>query len=172
MKFLIVVVSCLAVANASAIWAHGHHGALVGASGVVSAHGASGPSGVVTGHGAVGPQGDHSAHGHYAHGHVAHVYGHGHDDGQWHGEGLLESQDWANHHHGVHGAAIIAPHSAKIVEDTNPVPRTSKPAPGDLAKEPRISETKTTSTSTVLQTMNELTSPSASSSTAMEIEEP
>ncbi|KAF5269619.1 hypothetical protein FQR65_LT05958 [Abscondita terminalis] len=113
MKFLIVVVSCLAVANASAIWAHGHHGALVGASGVVTGHGASGPSGVVTGHGAVGPLGDHSSHGHIAHvGHVAHAYVHGHDDGQWHGEGLLESQDWAGHH-GIHGA-VVAPHSVVV----------------------------------------------------------
>ncbi|KAF5302218.1 hypothetical protein FQA39_LY10257 [Lamprigera yunnana] len=84
---------------------HGHH-ALVGASGVVSAHGAAGPAGIVTGHGAIGPHGIHSAVGHVAHvGAVGHVLAHGHDDGQWHGEGLLESQDWAGHH-GLHGVVV------------------------------------------------------------------
>ncbi|KAK4874423.1 hypothetical protein RN001_013783 [Aquatica leii] len=104
MKFLIVVVACLAVANA---YTYGHHGALVGASGVVSAYGASGPSGVVTPHGAIGPHGDHSAIGHI--GHVGHVYAHGYDDGQYHGEGLLESQDWAGHHGVVAHSAVVAP---------------------------------------------------------------
>ncbi|KAK4886645.1 hypothetical protein RN001_002916 [Aquatica leii] len=122
MNAFIVVLSCLAVfakASPSGLWAHGHHGhlPLVGASGVVSGHGAAGPAGVVTGHGAIGPHGDHNAVGHVGHiahiGHVGHVLAHGHDDGQWHGEGLLESQDWAGHHHGIHGA-VIAQHAAVI----------------------------------------------------------
>ncbi|XP_031340189.1 uncharacterized protein LOC116168470 [Photinus pyralis] len=97
---------------------------LVGASGVVGPHGAVGPAGAVNGHGAVGPNGipnavhggiiaghglglgyAHAGIGHlgYAHAGIAHLgYAHAHDDGQWHGEGLWESQDHAGHVYG-HG---------------------------------------------------------------------
>ncbi|KAK5642371.1 hypothetical protein RI129_008538 [Pyrocoelia pectoralis] len=51
------------------------------------------------------------------------VLGHGYDDGQWHGEGLLESQDWEGHGahvvgalgHGLvhgHGAVVAGPAGA------------------------------------------------------------
>ncbi|XP_031340188.1 glycine-rich protein-like [Photinus pyralis] len=101
---------------------------LVGASGIVGPHGAVGPTGAVNGHGAVGPNGipnavhggyvgghglygglglgyAHAGIGHlgYAHAGIGHLgYAHAHDDGQWHGEGLWESQDHAGHAYG-HG---------------------------------------------------------------------
>ncbi|KAF5290413.1 hypothetical protein FQR65_LT11590 [Abscondita terminalis] len=120
----IVTLACLATyANAGGLWGgHGVHvvpagpTTLIGASGVVGPHGASGPAGVVTGHGAIGPNGlGNAIHGGVVAGHgivgglglgLAHAgvvglgWGHAHDDGQWHGEGLWESQDHAGALHG------------------------------------------------------------------------
>ncbi|KAF2886139.1 hypothetical protein ILUMI_20034 [Ignelater luminosus] len=118
----VAIFACLAVyasAKPSGLWGHGHgHLPVVGASGIVSSGGAAGPAGVVNGHGAVGPSGIANAVGH-AGVWGAGVWG-GHDDGQWHGEGLLASQDWAGHgvHHGAivaPGAAVIAPAAAAVV---------------------------------------------------------
>ncbi|KAK5643142.1 hypothetical protein RI129_006987 [Pyrocoelia pectoralis] len=110
MNSFVIVFACLvacASAKPSGLWGHGHHLPLIGASGVVSGYGAAGPAGIVTGHGAVGPLGIHSGVGHVAH--VGHVLAHGHDDGQWHGEGLLESQDWAGH-----GAHVVGAHGIAV----------------------------------------------------------
>lgn len=60
----------------------------------------------------------------------------------------------------------------EIVEEANPVPSTSKSTPKDLAMEPGISETTTTFTPAVLETVNPSTPLSASLPTAMQIEEP
>lgn len=48
------------------------------------------------------------------------IWGHGvwgvHDDGQWHGEGLVESQDWAGHHGAIVApGGIVAPAAAAVV---------------------------------------------------------
>ncbi|KAF5298528.1 hypothetical protein FQA39_LY11780 [Lamprigera yunnana] len=110
---------------------YGGHGAhvvpagpttLIGASGVVGPHGAAGPTGSVNGHGAVGPNGIPNAihggvvagHGYlgglgFAHAGVGPVgYAHAHDDGQWHGEGLWESQDHAGHAAAAYGHGAAA----------------------------------------------------------------
>ncbi|KAB0796365.1 hypothetical protein PPYR_10426, partial [Photinus pyralis] len=49
----------------------------------------------------------------WGHGHHLPLVAHGHDDGQWHGEGLVESQDWAGraeHLAGVHGHGLVHGH--------------------------------------------------------------
>lgn len=107
----------MARAKPSGIWGGHGHLPVVGASGVVSSGGAAGPTGVVNGHGAVGPNGIPNAIGHAGIGIGIGGVGIGAaalglggvgvlddgDDGQWHGEGLLASQDLSAHR------AVIAP---------------------------------------------------------------
>lgn len=113
---LIAIATC----SPSGIWG-GHAGirvvpagptTLVGASGVVGPNGAAGPAGVVNGHGAVGPNGIPNAigHGGVLGGGLVAGLGWGHDDGQWHGEGLLESQDLVGHGAGIIAPGIVAGH--------------------------------------------------------------